>query len=153
MELLEIAKLPTAENSAIHLHPPDNVAMARVPLSAGTETAHRRRAHRGARPHSRRPQDRARAHSGRRDVVHRYGQAIGRAKQTIEPGRHVHTHNLAFEELTLRLRIPVRRNSLPCAAEERARRFSAIRARTAASARATTSRWWRPAIAPRTPPS
>ena len=33
--LLEITKLPTAENSAIHLHPPDNVAIARVPLSAG----------------------------------------------------------------------------------------------------------------------
>ena len=35
MELLEIAKLPTAENSAIHLNPLDNVAIARVPLSAG----------------------------------------------------------------------------------------------------------------------
>ena len=35
MELLEIAKLPTAENSAIHLNPLDNVAVARVPLSAG----------------------------------------------------------------------------------------------------------------------
>ena len=57
--LLEIAKLPTAENSAIHLHATDNVAIARVPLSAGTElkvdgrTAHR------ARADSRRPQDRA----------------------------------------------------------------------------------------------
>jgi len=35
MELLEIAKLPTEENSAIHLNPLDNVAIARVPLSAG----------------------------------------------------------------------------------------------------------------------
>ena len=35
MSLLEISKLPTAENSAIHLHPNDNVAIARVPLSAG----------------------------------------------------------------------------------------------------------------------
>src|SRR5216684_3005191 len=35
MELLEIAKLPTAENSAIHLNPLDNVAIARVPLPAG----------------------------------------------------------------------------------------------------------------------
>jgi hypothetical protein len=31
--LLEIAKLPTAENSVIHLHATDNVAIARVPLS------------------------------------------------------------------------------------------------------------------------
>ena len=35
MSLLEIQKLPTAENSAIHLHPSDNVAIARVPLAAG----------------------------------------------------------------------------------------------------------------------
>jgi altronate hydrolase len=31
--------------------------------------------------------------------VRRYGQIIGRASAVIEPGRHVHTHNLAFEEL------------------------------------------------------
>src|SRR5581483_10051140 len=35
--LVDIAKLPTAENSAIHLHPSDNIAVARVPLSAGAE--------------------------------------------------------------------------------------------------------------------
>ena len=35
--LLDIAKLPTAENSSIHLHPGDNVAVARVPLGAGAE--------------------------------------------------------------------------------------------------------------------
>ena len=35
MSLLEIAKLPTAENSAIHLHPTDNVAVARAPLTSG----------------------------------------------------------------------------------------------------------------------
>jgi hypothetical protein len=34
MPLLDIAKLPTAENSAIHLHSTDNVAIARVPLRA-----------------------------------------------------------------------------------------------------------------------
>ena len=37
MSLLEIAKLPTAENSAIHLHAMDNVAIARVPLAAGQD--------------------------------------------------------------------------------------------------------------------
>jgi altronate hydrolase len=35
--LLDIARLPTAENSAIQLHPADNVAVARVPIAAGTE--------------------------------------------------------------------------------------------------------------------
>ena len=37
MQLLDIAKLPTAENSAIQLHPSDDVAIARVPLTPGTE--------------------------------------------------------------------------------------------------------------------
>ena len=34
--LLDIAKLPTAGNSVIRLHPTDNVAVARVPIPAGT---------------------------------------------------------------------------------------------------------------------
>src|SRR5207248_8730079 len=40
------------------------------------------------------------------EVVERYGQAIGRAKQPIGAGRHVHTHNLAFEELQLDYEFP-----------------------------------------------
>ncbi len=32
-------------------------------------------------------------------VVHRYGHAIGRAKQPIRAGQHVHTQNLGYEEL------------------------------------------------------
>jgi hypothetical protein len=35
--LLDIAKLPTAENSAIHLHPTDDIAVARGPVPAGAE--------------------------------------------------------------------------------------------------------------------
>ena len=35
--LLEIAKLPTAENTVIHLHATDNIAVARVPISVGAE--------------------------------------------------------------------------------------------------------------------
>jgi altronate hydrolase len=105
MELLEIAKLPTAENSAIHLNPLDNVAIARVPLSAGQKlridgvpievldpvpAGHKIAI--------------ARIPAG--DVVHRYGQAIGRAKRLIEPGRHVHTHNVSFEELSFEYEFP-----------------------------------------------
>src|ERR1700730_15080685 len=105
MELLEIAKLPTAENSVIHLNPLDNVAIARVPLSAGMKlrvdgvpievldpvpAGHKIAV--------------ARRQPG--DVVHRYGQTIGRAKQAIEPGRHVHTHNVSFEELTFEYQFP-----------------------------------------------
>jgi len=105
MELLEIAKLPTAENSAIHLNPLDNVAIARVPLSAGTKlrvdgvpievldlipAGHKIAV--------------ARIQPG--EVIHRYGQTIGRAKQLIEPGKHVHTHNVSFEELTFHYEFP-----------------------------------------------
>jgi arabinonate dehydratase len=105
MELLEIAKLPTAENSAIHLNPLDNVAVARVPLQPGTElrvdgvpvkmldpvpAGHKIAV--------------TRIEAG--EVVHRYGQSIGRAKQLIEPGRHVHTHNIAFEELAFDYEFP-----------------------------------------------
>src|SRR6202165_5276620 len=105
MELLEIAKLPTAENSVIHLNPLDNVAIARVPLSPGMKlrvdgvpidvldpvpAGHKIAV--------------ARMQPG--DVVHRYGQTIGRAKQAIEPGRHVHTHNVSFEELSFEYEFP-----------------------------------------------
>src|SRR5713101_8253544 len=98
MELLEIAKLPTAENSAIHLNPLDNVAIARVPLAAGkqlridvvpievldpVDAGHKIAV--------------ARIQQG--EVIHRYGQSIGRAKILIEAGRHMHTHNVSFEEL------------------------------------------------------
>ncbi len=105
MELLEIAKLPTEENSAIHLNPLDNVAIARVPLAAGMKlrvdgvpitvldavpAGHKVAV--------------ARIQPG--EMVHRYGQAIGRAKVEIEPGRHIHTHNISFEELTFAYEFP-----------------------------------------------
>jgi altronate hydrolase len=112
MELLEIAKLPTAENSAIHLNPLDNVAIARVPLAAGTKlridgvpidvldavpAGHKIAV--------------ARIQPG--EVIHRYGQSIGRAKQLIEPGRHIHTHNVSFEELTFEYQFPTGEISYP----------------------------------------
>src|SRR2546430_16358240 len=96
--LLEIAKLPTAENSAIHLNPQDNVAVARVPLAPGMDLridgvsvkvlepvpAGHKIALAAIRPG---------------EIVLRYGQVIGRAKRAIEPGEHLHTPNLAYEEL------------------------------------------------------
>jgi altronate hydrolase len=110
--LLDIAKLPTAENSALHLHLSDNVAVARVPIPAGAELrvdgigvvaldpipAGHKIALRAIQPG---------------DSVERYGQVIGRAKQVIEPGRHIHTHNLAFEELELTYEFPAGDQPLP----------------------------------------
>ena len=97
MSLLDIAKLPTAENSTILLHASDNVAVARVPLSAGQTIRVAGREVTAVDP----------IPAGHKIAialipsgaeVRRYGQVIGRAKQTIDPGRHIHTHNLAFDE-------------------------------------------------------
>jgi altronate hydrolase len=112
--LLEIEKLPTAENSAIHLHPSDNVAVARVPIPAGAELVvdGTRFLAKDAIPAG----HKVALHPIRAgEVVHRYGQAIGRAKTDIEPGRHIHTHNLAFEELHLEYEFPEREIPPPAA--------------------------------------
>lgn len=105
MDLLEITKLPTAENSAIHLHPSDNIAVARVPLSPGQKL--------GidgipvtvldAVPAGHKVAVRAIAKG---DNVIRYGQVMGRASVAVEPGAHVHTHNVAYEELTFEYEYP-----------------------------------------------
>ena len=110
--LLDIAKLPTAGNSAIRLHPTDNVAVARVPIPAGTELSVEglQLVAREAIP--------AGHKIALRDIqpgelVERYGQAIGRASQPIEAGRHVHTHNLSFEELQFDYEFPATETPVP----------------------------------------
>jgi len=45
--------------------------------------------------------------------VERYGQVIGRAKIPIDAGRHIHTHNLSFEELVLDYEFPVTEIPIP----------------------------------------
>lgn len=110
--LLDIAKLPTAENSAIHLHPTDDIAVARVPVPAGADLrvdgVHL--VTRDAIPAGHKVALRT-IHPG--EMVLRYGQAIGRAKQAIEPGQHVHTHNLSFEELHLNYEFPSAETPFP----------------------------------------
>jgi altronate hydrolase len=110
--LLDIAKLPTAENSAIHLHPSDNIAVARVPIPAGTEIRV------DGRPVVTRDAIPAGHKVALRDIqageiVERYGQAIGRAKAPIAAGRHVHTHNLSFEELEMNYEFPLVEAAIP----------------------------------------
>jgi altronate hydrolase len=110
--LLDIAKLPTAENSAILLHPTDNVAVARVPIAAGAElrvdgaavtalepiAAGHKIALRNIQPG---------------EVVRRYGQSIGRARQAIDAGRHVHVHNVSYEEQEIAYEFPSGETPLP----------------------------------------
>jgi altronate hydrolase len=104
--LLEITKLPTAENSAIHLHPSDNVAIARVPIPEGSELRVDGRSvvAVNAIPAGHKL---ALAPIAQGEVVLRYGQSIGRARVPIAAGEHIHTHNLSFEELALDYEFPV----------------------------------------------
>ena len=105
MGFVEIASLPTAENAVLHLNPADNVAIARMPLAPGQNLRIRERqivaaeaipaGHKIALE---------RIEPGHE--VRRYGQVIGRARVPIEVGQHVHTHNLAFEELSFTYEFP-----------------------------------------------
>lgn len=105
MSLVEIQGPPEAEKAVILLHASDNVAIARVSLSAGqivrlpgceitlldpVPAGHKV----------------ALRHVPAGEALRRYGQIIGRASAAIEPGRHVHTHNVAFEELAQDYRFP-----------------------------------------------
>jgi len=110
--LIDIEKPPTAENSAIHLHPTDNVAVARVSISAGATLRVDGMPVTTLDP----------IPAGHKvalwdiqegEVVERYGQVIGRAKLPIDAGRHIHTHNLAFEELHLDYQFPTEETPAP----------------------------------------
>jgi altronate hydrolase len=117
MELLEIAKLPTAENSAIRLHPSDNVAVARVALAPGSDLRIDGIAVkvRDSVPAGHKVALRPIAAG---EIVRRYGQAIGRASRAIEPGAHIHTHNLAYEELAFQYEFPAGEVAYPMVPEK-----------------------------------
>src|SRR3954453_1517174 len=98
MSLLQIAKVPTAENSAIHLNSADNIAVARVPLAAGADLRVDGIALvvRDPIPAGHKVSLR---HIAAGENIVRYGQVMGIARVNIEPGQHVHTQNVIFEEL------------------------------------------------------
>jgi altronate hydrolase len=112
MELLEIQKLPTAENSAIHLHPSDNVAVARVPIAAGQTLRVEGNEFR-AKDNVPAGHKIALMQIAAGENIFRYGQRIGRASRTIEPGQHIHTHNVSFEELTFAYEFPTGDKPIP----------------------------------------
>ena len=81
---------------AVHLHPLDDVAIAKINLQTHTTLEH---------SHSQIPM-RQPIPSGHKvalreipvdEPVRRYGQVIGFASRTILPGEHVHTHNLGVQ--------------------------------------------------------
>ena len=116
MGLLEITKLPTAENAVIHLHESDNIAIARVPLAAGQTIR--------IGDHSVAVEDpipvghkiAIRPIAAGEPII-RYGQTMGRARIHIEPGRHLHTHNVAFEELSFEYEFPAADRALPTSSQ------------------------------------
>src|SRR5579871_333896 len=111
MALLEIAKLPTAENSVIHLNPADNIGIARVPLAPGhiVNVGGEPIVVEQSVPAGHKISLRWIA-SG--EPIIRYGQMMGRARIDIESGRHVHTHNVAFEELEFVYEFPEADNAI-----------------------------------------
>ena len=103
--LVEIAKPPTAENAVIHLHERDNIAIARVPLAPGQPVSIDGLAITVRQPVPMGHKVALRVVAAGENIV-RYGQVMGRARMAIEPGSHVHTHNVAFEELTFAYEFP-----------------------------------------------
>jgi altronate dehydratase len=97
--LYDIQTPATAENSVILLHPSDNVAVARVRLDSGqdVEAGGVTVLTRSAIPAGHKLALHAVAPG---EAVYRYGNIIGFATSPIEPGDHVHVHNLGFQELS-----------------------------------------------------
>jgi altronate hydrolase len=83
---------------ALHLHPSDDVAIAKTPISPGLVIQ------RQGEPDISIRQFIPSGHKfALREVavgapLRRYGQIIGFATQPVQPGDHVHTHNLAVED-------------------------------------------------------
>ncbi len=92
----QIVKLATPENSVIRLHASDTVAVARAPLIAGQKVRVD-----GLEIEVRQPVPLGHKVALRRiepgGAIIRYGQPVGRAKEPIEPGQHVHVHNVSPE--------------------------------------------------------
>src|SRR5260370_34032635 len=105
MGLLEITKLPTAENAVIHLNAADNIAIARVALSPGQElhVDGRRIVVEDAVPAGHKIAIQPIAAG---ENIVRYRQMVGRARIRIEPGRDGHTHNGALGRVSFASEFP-----------------------------------------------
>ena len=101
-------------NLALHLDQRDEVVVAMRPLVAGTVIQLD-----GGRGEITLAVDIPRSHKfaiaavAAGEQVHKYGQSIGRATADIEPGDHVHTHNLGMDEADRAHEIGTARVALP----------------------------------------
>ena len=104
-DLIGIRVAPSPENIVIRLHVSDNIAIARVSLSAGSTV-------RIADLEITAAEDIPAGHKialkkiRAGEQVIRYGQRIGPASRAIETGQRVHTHNLGFEEIEFAYEFP-----------------------------------------------
>lgn len=114
---MPLITLKNADNSALLLHPEDNVAVARVPLSPGRELriGDRRVVALDPIPPGHKI---ALAAVAAGEAIRRYGQVMGRATRSIEPGRHVHTHNVGYEEIAFDYEFPAGEIPLPSLASK-----------------------------------
>ncbi|HEY6989739.1 MAG TPA: altronate dehydratase family protein [Bryobacteraceae bacterium] len=96
--LYEIESQAAAHNSAILLHADDTVAIARKNIEAGRDLEIRGVTVKTLAPIPAGHKVAIRAvRAG--DPVYRYGNVIGFATTAIQPGEHVHVHNLGYQEL------------------------------------------------------
>jgi altronate hydrolase len=85
--------MPDPLAAVIRIHPADDVVIARHQLLGGTRLAQEGVTVSGLVPPGHKVAVRAIAPG---QPVRRYNQIIGTAKAAIQPGQHVHTHNLEF---------------------------------------------------------
>ena len=85
--------MTNASPLTIRLNPADNVAVARVDLLPGTRIAGERVAARDNIPAGHKV---ATAAISAGEPVRKFNQIIGFAKEAIQPGEHVHVHNVVF---------------------------------------------------------
>ncbi|PZP23875.1 UxaA family hydrolase [Pseudomonas kuykendallii] len=98
MEL--IMKAGAAQDIAaavIRLNPLDDVLVARQPLTEGLHLTHENVTVRQAIPAGHKIATR---HIAKGEPLRRYGQIIGFASQPIEPGEHVHVHNVEMGDFS-----------------------------------------------------
>ena len=84
---------PNAASPTIRIHAADNVVIARRQLLGGTVVTEEGVTVAGLVPPGHKMASRAIAAG---EAVRRYNQIIGTATQAVQPGQHVHTHNLTF---------------------------------------------------------
>lgn len=96
--LYEISEGVSAKNSVILLHPEDNVVIARVAVGAG-QSVEAGTVTLSARDFIPPGHKLAIERIAPGEAVYRYGNLIGFATQPIEPGQHVHEHNLGYKEV------------------------------------------------------